>query len=95
MSKKNLTDKNGEVRELTRADFRRAKPLRDVLPELAALYKRSRGRPAGRTKEVINLSLDIDLVKAMRRTGRGWQTRANALLREGMKLPSAKKKARG
>ena len=87
MKKKYLTDKEGEVRELTRADFRRAKPMREVLPELASTYRRARGRPAGRTKEVVNLSLDADVVQAMRDSGKGWQTRANAMLRKGMKLP--------
>ena len=87
MKKKRLTDKNGEVRKLTAADFRRAKPMREVLPDVAAAYRRSRGRPTGRTKEAVKLSLDADLVEAMRRTGRGWQTRANALLRQSMMLP--------
>jgi len=86
MKKKYLTDKNGEVRELQQADFRRAKPMREVLPDIAAQYRRSRGRPAGRTKEIVNLSLDVDLVQAMRGTGQGWQTRANAWLRQAMKL---------
>jgi len=93
MSRKQLTDKDGEVRELGREDFRRARPMREILPDLAAAYRRSRGRPTGRTKETVNLSLDLDLLEAMRRTGRGWQTRANALLRKGMKLPPSEKKA--
>lgn len=93
MNKKHLTNKNGEVRPLTRADFRRAKPMREVLPAVAAAYRRSRGRPAGRTKEAVNLSLDIDLLAALRSTGQGWQTRANAMLRKSMKLPEPEHRA--
>jgi uncharacterized protein (DUF4415 family) len=72
---------------LTAKELRTARSLRDVAPDLAAAIKKARGRPAGRHKESVHLSLDVDLVQAMRRTGRGWQTRANALLRKSMKLP--------
>jgi uncharacterized protein (DUF4415 family) len=73
---------------LTSGELRTARPLRDVAPDLIAAIKKARGRPSGRHKESVHLSLDVDLVQAMRRTGRGWQTRANALLRNSMKLPS-------
>jgi len=78
---------------LTAKELRTARPMREAAPDLlAAITKaRGRGRPVGRSKESVHLSLDVDLVNAMRRTGRGWQTRANALLRKGMKLQSASK----
>ena len=46
-----LTDKDGEVRELTRDDLKKFKPAKDVLPKelLAVLPKR--GRPPLETPE--------------------------------------------
>lgn len=45
-----------------------------------------RGRPVGSTKAgaklPVKLRLDPDLVAALRASGRGWQTRANQILRE-------------
>lgn len=45
-----------------------------------------RGRPVGTTKPdtkvAVKMRLDPDLVAALRATGRGWQTRANQILRE-------------
>lgn len=45
-----------------------------------------RGRPVGTTKPdtkvAVKMRLDPDLVAALRATGRGWQSRANQILRE-------------
>lgn len=45
-----------------------------------------RGRPVGSTKPdskvAVKMRLDPDLVAALRATGRGWQSRANQILRE-------------
>ncbi len=45
-----------------------------------------RGRPVGSvaavTKSPVKLRLDPDVLAALRATGKGWQTRVNALLRE-------------
>jgi uncharacterized protein (DUF4415 family) len=47
-----------------------------------------RGRPLGsvaeKTKEPVKLRLDADVVAALRATGRGWQTRVNAELRDAI-----------
>jgi len=88
MHKKSKGRRYADDAPLTAKELRTARPLRNVAPDLAAAIKKARGRPAGRHKESVHLSLDADLVQAMRRTGRGWQTRANALLRKSMKLPS-------
>jgi len=47
MKMKPLTDKSGEVRELTKADMKRFRPAADVLPPelLAVLPKRKPGQP--------------------------------------------------
>lgn len=34
MKKKPLTNKNGDVRDLTAADFKRARPLKEAMPKL-------------------------------------------------------------
>jgi len=90
MRRKPLTNKAGEVRELTRADLRGFRPASEVLsPELAAvLLKRKRG-PRGPqkapTKRQITLRLDRDLVAYFQSTGAGWQTRINSVLRKAMR----------
>lgn len=44
-----------------------------------------RGRPAGTgTKELVSLRIDRDVLTKLRAGGRGWQTRANEILRRGV-----------
>src|SRR5574340_161636 len=45
--------------------------------------KRGRPKLAAR-REMVSLRLEPDVVAALRATGRGWQTRVNALLREAV-----------
>lgn len=78
-----------DSRELDDTFFARARSATEVLGSdvVGALEeKRSRGRPAGsvaaQTKAQVTLRLDIDVLHALKATGRGWQTRINALLRE-------------
>jgi uncharacterized protein (DUF4415 family) len=90
MRAKRLTDKSGEVRELTRADLRRFRPAPEVLPPelVAALPKRRRGERAPRKRpgrDQITLTLDRDIVQFFKSTGPGWQTRLNRALRDAMK----------
>ena len=73
--------------ELTKEWFGKAKPASDVFsPETyAALVamKRPRGRPkADETKVFTAIRLDADLLDAFKATGKGWQTRVNAALRQ-------------
>ncbi len=77
--------------EWTEADFARSKPASEILPpEMAALLVRPRGRPPlspkGR-KQKVNIRLSPDVVAALRASGRGWQTRADDILRAALKLP--------
>ena len=55
----------------TDADFARARPGRPPLP----LQQR---------KKRVTLSLDPDILAALKKDGRGWQTRANAALRKAL-----------
>lgn len=92
MAKKSLTDKNGEVRELTSNDFKNFRPARGVLPpeffadmdKLKA--KRMRGRPKKPvTKTRLTLRLDADIVAWLKQSGRGYQTKINNILRGAIK----------
>lgn len=72
--------------EWTASEFRKARPARLAAPHLVADYERRRGRPAGRKKAVISLSIDQDVLKALRASGTGWQTRINALLKAAVEI---------
>lgn len=96
MSKKNpdlddlppLTDEDGEVRELTDADFARMRPAYEVLPpDLVALmraHRAARGAQKTPVKKLVSLRLDQDVIERARASGPGWQTRINAILREAL-----------
>ena len=68
----------------------RARPAAEVHgPEFAAAMVRRRGRPAlaeAERKQSINLRLSPDVLAALRAGGRGWQTRAEQILRRGLGL---------
>ena len=86
MTKKSLTDRAGEVRELTRDDIAAMKPFKDAFPELHESWKRSRGRPAkAPPKQRLTLRLDADIVAWLKQQGAGYQTRINSILRQAMK----------
>lgn len=76
--------------EWTDADFASARPAIDVhSPDIVAMLVRPRGRPAlapSARKQKINIRLSPDVVAALRASGAGWQTRADELLRSGLKL---------
>ena len=86
MSKKPLTDEDGEVTELTREDIRRMRPVAEVLPAdlLAILPKRKRGPQKTPTKEQVTLRLDNDVLAHFKQNGSGWQTRINETLKRSM-----------
>ena len=51
-----------------------------------------RGRPkAAHPKQPVSLRLDTEVIAHFRRTGRGWQSRINSVLRKAAKLPAEKK----
>ena len=79
-------DKNGEVGDLSGADPKLFKPFSE-LPE--ALQKKLRGRPkAAATKERIAIRLSPEVVAAFRASGKGWQTRIDAALKDWLKKHS-------
>ena len=54
----------------------------------AAMRQQTRGRPVGSvaatTKAAMKLRVDQDVLSAFKATGRGWQTRMNAVLRKAV-----------
>ncbi|MBK8742750.1 MAG: BrnA antitoxin family protein, partial [Betaproteobacteria bacterium] len=75
--------------EWTKADFARAESAAHVLPRLvgkqaaAEMLKPKRGRPVSAARKAhVNIRLDAEIVEQFRATGRGWQTRLNAALKE-------------
>ena len=71
--------------EWTPQMFRAARPAREIMPHIVKAYEsgtlRVRGRPKSSQKSAVSLRLDNDVIKALRATGAGWQTRLNDLLR--------------
>lgn len=86
MTKKNLTDREGEVQELTREDIASMKPFKETFPELHESWRRGRGRPLKeQPKQRLTLRLDADIVAWLKQQGSGYQTRINSILRAAMK----------
>lgn len=87
-----LTDDDNP--EWTDADFARARPASEVLPELfgtktAQMMLKPRGRPRSEVvKERITIRFDADVLEAFRATGKGWQTRMNDAMRDWMRAQS-------
>lgn len=82
-----------ESPEWTRKDFERARPALSLINEVfgadaALAIAHRRGRPRKVSPKINQtLRLDVDVVQAYRRQGRGWQTRINAVLRAHMNDP--------
>lgn len=90
--KKPLIDKNGEVRELTKEDFKRMLPATEVVPEVVKAYKEGRlkvrGLQKAPTKVQTTLRLSRDVVEFFRAAGRGWQTKLDNALKEYVRTHS-------
>jgi uncharacterized protein (DUF4415 family) len=81
-----LSDKDGEVRELTTKDFKHFKTADKVLPKELIAVLPKRGRPASETpKKAVNIRLSPDVLTTFKATGKGWQTRIDNALREWLK----------
>ena len=84
MPREPLIDADGEVRELTEADFANARPAAEVVPHIVERYRRTRGKQKAPLKADVHIKLDQDIVDHFKAGGRGWQTRLNAKLREAI-----------
>ncbi|HEY0106884.1 MAG TPA: BrnA antitoxin family protein [Rhizomicrobium sp.] len=91
-----------ESPEWTVEDFRNARPVREVMPELIEAAERLRkrlGRPKlERPKEHVSLRLDPVVVDSFKEDGPGWRTRINdelvKLVKRRKPAPAKKKKKR-
>jgi hypothetical protein len=82
-------DDPDEIPELNDADFARGVWHRGGKP----LPHGPRGRPkSGNPKRPVSLRLDPDVLAHFRHSGRGWQSRINAVLRKAAKLPTDRRK---
>ena len=63
---------------LTKAEFSRLRPARQVVPEIVARAMRGPGRKP--RKLAVAIRLDPAVVDAFKATGKGWQGRVNATL---------------
>ena len=79
-STKAISSDPDDAPELTAEFFKSAN-----LFEGAKLKARARPKSA-KTKEVVKLRLDADVLAALRASGDGWQTRINDTLRASLKL---------
>lgn len=71
--------------ELTEADFARAIPFRDAHPTAYEAWQRGRGRPkVERPKVKVAWRLAADVVDAVRASGKGYNARVEAILRDAM-----------
>jgi len=76
-----LIEDDGEVRELSAEDMAEFRPAAEVLPAALARTLRVRGPQKAPTKVATTIRFDQDVLAALKATGKGWQTRANDLLR--------------
>lgn len=82
-----LTDKDGEVRELTAEDMKKFRPARDADPGMIVAAKASRGRgrpPKSVHRQMISFRLDPSLVDAIRSSGKGYNARVEHALKEAL-----------
>ncbi len=85
-----LTNKEGEVRELTDEDFKSMRSMQEVLPSelVNVIQKRQRGeRGKQKTplKVLVTTRYSKEVVDYFKSTGNGWQTRMDKALKEWIK----------
>lgn len=71
--------------EWTEEMFAQARPAAEVMGEATVRsLMRGRGPQRAPVKESVNLRLDAEVVATLRASGKGWQSRANAMLRKAV-----------
>ncbi len=74
---------DADAAEASDAALKKAKPFAQAFPDLMAVIRRGRGRPAiANPRQQISLRLDRDVIAKFKASGKGWQTRVNAVLRK-------------
>lgn len=78
-------DSDPDTSEMTPEMFAKARPVREVHPEIVEWYeKRKRGKQKKATKTPIYIRLDSDIVDYFKSCGKGWQTLINDTLRKSI-----------
>jgi uncharacterized protein (DUF4415 family) len=87
---------DAENPEWTQEDFDRAVPfsqLPESLQEKLRSLKKQRGPQKAPTKEAVTMRLSRDVVEQLRASGPGWQTRADAALRQWIEKQPKRRRA--
>ena len=74
-----------DIPELTVEEMRRARPMKEMFPEIVEAFERMRGERGPQkspVKERVGLRLDADILAHFRQTGTGWQSRINDILQK-------------
>ena len=79
--KMRLTDKDGEVRELTDADVKRMRPMSEVLPDSLQRTIGQRGKQRSPTKVKTSIRLSPEVIEHFKAEGEGWQRRIDQALK--------------
>ena len=82
---KQLTDIEGEIRELTAADMKRFQNAKQALPGTLLKKLNVRGPQKMPTKKRTTIRLSPEVVQRFRDTGDGWQKRVDLALKEWLK----------
>ena len=80
--KMRLTDKDGEVRELTDADVKRMRPMSEVLPDNLQRTIGQRGKQRSPTKVKTSIRLSPEVIEHFKAGGEGWQRRIDQALKQ-------------
>ena len=87
-NRKPLTDRDGEVRELTREDFAKGIPFSALPASLQAKLRKPRGPQIAPKKDRITIRLSHEVVAHFRATGPGWQGRMDQALQDWLSTHS-------
>ncbi len=78
---------DAENPEWTEADFQRAAPPQDVLPEkVLQAFPKTRGPQAAPRKVPVSIRLSPEVVERFKAQGPGWQTRIDEILKKAVGL---------
>lgn len=88
--RKPLTNKEGEVRELTAKDFQEMKSMSEVLPaELVKVIQNrergQRGKQKAPLKVLVTTRYSKEVVDYFKAEGKGWQKRVDEILKAWIK----------
>lgn len=73
--------------EWTEADFQRASPAHEVLPEqVLKAFPKTRGPQAAPKKIPVSIRLSPEVVERFKAQGPGWQTRIDDILKKAVGL---------